>query len=143
MSKITKDSVIGDEVSGKLRTVSLERINCFSGGYPKGPNWPAKNIHTDLEAARQCGIDTRAASGAMFEGYLVDLMIDQFGEEWLNYGKMNLAFIKIVDKDYTLIPKAVVKAKTEKGSRVEFTLEICCEDQNGDKVVVGTAVGVV
>jgi acyl dehydratase len=88
---------------GRLRTVSLERINFFSGGYPKGPNWPAKNIHTDLETAKKCGLETVAASGAMFEGYLVDLMIDLFGVEWLNYGMMTLAFINVVNKDDTSV----------------------------------------
>ncbi|MBW2147540.1 MAG: MaoC family dehydratase [Deltaproteobacteria bacterium] len=142
MPLITRDTQEGQEFAGKIRTVTLERINFFSGGFPRGPNWPAKNIHTDLEVAQKCGLQTRAASGAMFEGYLTDLMIDIFGEDWLNYGTMSLTFIGIVDKDDTLIPKAVVKSRKLQSSEVEFTLDVWCENQNGNKVVVGTARGV-
>jgi len=138
---ITRDAGEGSEFVGRLRTVSLERINFFSGGFPRGPHWPAKNIHTDLDAAKRCGLNTRAASGAMFEGYLADHMIDLFGEEWLNYGEMNLAFINIVDKDDTLVPTGVVKSKEVVGSRVEFALDLWCENQYGTKVVVGTGKG--
>ncbi len=142
MPLITKDTTEGQEFVGKIRTVTLDRLNFFSGGFPRGPNWPAKNIHTDLEFAKKCGLKTRAASGAMFEGYLTDHVIDIFGEDWLNYGTMDLKFIGLVDKDDTLIPKAVVKSKKLEGSAVEFTLEIWCENQNGNKVVVGTAIGI-
>jgi acyl dehydratase len=142
MESITRDAREGMEFAGKVRTVTLERINFFSGGFPRGRHWPARNIHTDLEAAKKCGLQTRAASGAMFEGYLVDLMIDLFGVEWLNYGKMNLAFINIVDKDDTLIPKGVVRSKEVVSSRIEFVLDLWCENQHGTKVVVGTGKGV-
>jgi acyl dehydratase len=138
---ITRDAPEGSEFAGRLRTVSLERINFFSGGYPKGPNWPAKNIHTDLETAKKCGLETVAASGAMFEGYLVDLMIDLFGAEWLNYGMMTLAFINVVNKNDTLVPKGVVRSKEVVGSRVEFRVDLWCENQYGTKVVVGTGKG--
>ena len=141
MLPITRDAQEGSDFSARLRTVSLERINLFSGGFPRGPHWPAKNIHTDLEAAKRCGLNTRAASGAMFEGYLTDLMIDLFGVEWMNYGKMNLAFINIVDKDDTLVPKGVVTSKGVVGSTVEFTLDLWCENQYGTKVVMGAGKG--
>ena len=143
MPLITKDTGEGQEFSGKMRTVTLDRINFFSGGFPRGQNWPAKNIHTDLEAAKKCGLKTRAASGAMFEGYLIDHMIDIFGESWLNSGSLSLKFISIVDKDDTLIPKAIVTSKDLKGTEVEFTMEIWCENQHGNKVVVGIARGIV
>jgi acyl dehydratase len=141
MVSLTRDSSVGSEFAGKVRTVSLDRINLFSGGFPRGPNWPAKNIHTDLEAAKRSGLKTHVASGAMFEGYLADLMIDLFGTEWLKHGKMNLAFVNIVDKDDTLVPRGVVKSKQAAGSKTEFILDLWCENQRGEKVVVGTGKG--
>jgi acyl dehydratase len=143
MPLITKDTQEGQEFSGKIRTLTLDRLNFFSGGFPRGPNWPAKNIHTDLEVAKKSGLKTRAASGAMFEGYITDHMIDLFGGDWLNYGTMSLSFIGVVDKDDKLIPRAVVRSKKMQGSEVEFTLDVWCENQHGAKVVVGTARGVI
>ncbi len=68
-------------------------------------------------------------------------MIDLFGVEWLNYGKMNLAFINIVDQDDTLVPKGLVTSKGMVGSTVEFTLDLWCENQYGTKVVMGAGKG--
>ena len=142
METISKDTTVGAAFCGKDRTVSLDRINLFSGGYPKGLNWPAKNIHTDLAVAQKSDLATRAASGAMFEGYLVDLMTDLFGDYWLTYGKMKLAFIKIVDKDTVLLPKATVQEKKASNAGVDFVMDIWCEDEQGDRVVTGTACGI-
>jgi acyl dehydratase len=143
MAIITKDIPVGHEVSGKLKTVTEERVYAFSGGFPKGTGWPRKNIHTDLEFAKSCGLPTRAASGAMFEGYLTELMIDLFGESWLRHGKMSLTFIVIVDPGDTLVPKSVVRSKQTEDSGVRFVMEVWCENQHGNKVVVGTAIGLV
>ena len=143
MAIITKEAQKGSEFSGTVKTVTEERVYAFSGGFPRGPNWPAKNIHTDLEFARSCGLSTRAASGAMFEGYLTELMIDLFGENWLRHGRMSLAFIAVVDPGDTLVPKAVVVSRQAEGSALRLVLDVWCENQHGEKVVVGTATGVV
>ena len=143
MALIKKDTPEGFEFAGRVRKLTQERLNFFSGGFPKGPNWPAKNIHTDLEAAKKAGLKTVAASGAMFEGYLADLMIEIFGGNWLKKGKLSLAFTGIVNKNDSLIPRAVVKAKATVGSKIECTMEVWCENQRGEKVVVGTAKGII
>lgn len=143
MAIMPKDTQEGCEVSGNLKTVTEKRVYAFSGGFPKGTDWPKKNIHTDLEFASSCGLPTRAASGAMFQGYLTELMVDLFGESWLTEGKMSLTFIAIVDPGDTLLPKAIVQSKQVEGPAVRFVMEVWCENQHGNKVVVGTATGLV
>lgn len=143
MPIITKEAREGSEFEGNLRTVTEQRVYAFSGGFPKGPEWPRKNIHTDLEFAKSCGLPTRAASGAMFEGYLTELMSELFGERWLTYGKMSLKFIAIVDVNDTLLPKAAVQSKQVQGSDVILTMDVWCENQHGNRVVVGRAMGIV
>ena len=144
MVAITKDTREREEFSGNLKTVTDERVYAFSGGFPRGPEWPIKTIHTDLEFAKSCGLPARAASGAMFEGYLTELMIDLFGEGWLKHGnKMSLKFIAIVDPGDTLLPKAIVRSRQVEDSGVRFVVEVWCENQHGNKVVIGTATGLV
>ena len=143
MTIVNKTTQEGSEFCGKLKTVTEERVYAFSGGFPKGPDWPKQNIHTDLEFAKNCGLPTRAASGTMCEGYLTELMIDLFGEDWLTYGKMSLKFIAIVDAGHTILPKAAVKSRQIEGSGVKFDMELWCENQYGNKVVVGTATGLI
>jgi len=141
MAILTNDTSQGCEFSGSLKTVTEERVWLFSGGLRQDPGWPKKNIHTDLEFAKSCGLPTRAASAAMFEGYLTELMIDLFGVNWLKEGKMSLKFIAIVDVGDKLLPKAVVQSKEAEDSGVRFVMEVWCENQHGNKVVVGTATG--
>ena len=143
MAITTKDTQEGSEFRGNLKTVTEDRVYAFSGGFPRGTDWPKKNIHTDLEFAKSCGLPTRAASGAMFEGYLTELMINLFGEDWLTYGKMSLKFIAIVDVNDTISPRAIVQTKQVEGSEVRFIMDVWCQNQHGNKVAVGTATGMV
>ncbi|MBA7655668.1 hypothetical protein ES703_63575 [subsurface metagenome] len=79
----------------------------------------------------------------MFEGYLTELMINLFGENWLTEGKMNLTFIGVVDPGDTLLPRAIVRSKQAENSGGRFVMDVWCENQHGNKVVVGTATGLV
>ena len=79
----------------------------------------------------------------MFEGYLTELMIYLFGENWLIGGKMGLTFIAIVDPGDRLLPKAIVRSRHIEGSGVRFVMDVWCENQYGNKVVAGTATGLV
>lgn len=143
MAIVTKDTQVGSEFSGKFKTVTEERVYAFSGGFLKGTDWPHQNIHTDLSFAKSCGLPTRAASGAMCEGYLTELMIDLFGIDWLTYGKMSLKFIKIVDVNDIIFPVATVQSKHIENTGVKFVMDMWCQNQQGDKVVVGRATGLV
>jgi acyl dehydratase len=143
MALITRNTREGRQFSGRPKEITEERVYAFSGGFPKGPGWPQKNIHTDVAFARRCGLPARNASGSMFEGYVTELMVDLFGENWLRGGKMELVFIRMVAIGDTVLPKAIVQSRQEDHSETKFVLEIWCENQHGNKVAVGTAVGLV
>jgi acyl dehydratase len=141
MRKLTPDTKIGAEFAGKKKKISEARVFAFSGGRFSAPSWPAKNIHTDLEFAKSCGLQTRSVSGTQYMSYLIELMVDLFGESWLSQGKIELKFIAIVDVGDSLVSKAMVSSKELEDSRTRFVLDMWCENQRGDKVVVGTATG--
>lgn len=143
MTIITKDTTEGREFSGNPKPVTDEKVLLFSGGSRHDPDFPKKTIHTSLEFAKSCGLSKRAASGAMFEGYLVELMVNLLGEGWLNHGKMSLTFIAVVEPGDTLVTKAVVQSRHAEDSKIRFVFEVWCENQHGNKVVVGTATGLV
>ena len=141
MAIITKNTKEGTEFSGKPKVVSEPRVWAFSGGFFSASGWPRKNIHTDLEFARQCGMSTRAVSATQYMGYLTELMLDLFGDSWLSNGKLNVKFINIVDVGDRLVTKAVVKSKEAQGAAVKFDFDVWSENQRGEKVMVGTASG--
>lgn len=143
MALITKETPVGQEFSGKPKKVTWERVWAFSGGPFTASGWPKKNIHTDIEFAKNAGLPTACASGTQYQGYVIQLLLDLFGEEWLKNGKMTAKFIKLVPVGDTLQAKAKIQFKEEVDSKVKYILDIWCQNQNGDKVLVGTAVGLV
>lgn len=121
-------------VIGRPKTVSLERMREFSG-------WPRKDIHTDDDSARASGLPGPIASGTMSEAYLVELMIDAFGEDWIRCGRMELTFVKMVLPGDILVARGRIQGLEQAGFQTHVTLEIWCENQRGEHVVVGTAWG--
>ncbi len=141
MQPFRQDTAVGCEVTGSSKKMTSYRTWLFSGGWPRFDGWPAKNVHTDLAAAQQSGLPTRAASGAMMQGYLYELMIDLFGEGWLERGQLSLKFIRIVDVGDTITARARVSGRLPEASATRFDLEVWCENQRGEHVVVGSGTG--
>jgi len=140
---VKKDTKEGTVFSGKPKKVSWERLWTFSGGPFTLTGWPRKNIHTDLEFARNCGLPSVAASATQYQGYLAELMIDIFGPEWLSHGTMSVKFIKIVDAGDVIVTRADVKSKEPVNGATRFILDAYGENQRKEKVLVGLAAGIV
>ena len=128
------------EIVGKRKELTMEKLRYFSGGLP-GPNWPARNIHTDREISIRSGMGRPVASGMMFEYYLIDLMINFFGENWFEHGETKVIVIDTAGDGDTISPKSVIKSKEFDGSKEKITLDIWCENQYGNKIMVGSATG--
>jgi acyl dehydratase len=139
MALLTKTTEVGHEFAGNVKKPTSWRSWLYSGGWPHGQGWPAKNIHTDLEFAQSCGVPVRITSGGMPVGYIAELMIDLFGEGWFRAGKMSTKFIKGTKVNDFITPKAVVKSKEPADSGTRFVLDFWCENQDGEKLVVGSA----
>ncbi|MFC1940280.1 MaoC family dehydratase [Chloroflexota bacterium] len=144
MSVITKETKQEETFAGKPKKVSWERLWTFSGGPFKLTGWPKSNTHTDPEVAKRRGLPTSgAASGTQFHGYAVQLMIALFGVEWLSHGMTDVKFIGIVDAGDTVVAKAMVTSKEAQDGATKFTLDVYCENQRGEKVLVGLATGLI
>lgn len=144
MAIITVNTPIGEEFKGRSKKMIWERVLTFSGGLFTSQGWPNKNIHTDSAFAQKVGLPTVGISATQYLGHMAELMVDLFGEEWLSHGMLkNVKFIKLVVDGDTLVSKAKVAEKIGEGSKVKFILDICVEDQNCDKVLIGSATGIV
>lgn len=139
---ITRDARVGQEFSGKAKRLTWERVWAFSGGAFDTPNWPKKNIHTDLEFARSTGLDRVYVSATQYLGHVTELMIDIFSDGWLRGGELKDArFTRPVTEGDTITVKATVRSKVEKGPITSYALDVWCENQDGEQVLVGTALG--
>lgn len=131
----------GEWIAGNATLVTSYRTWQFSGGWPPGDGWPSKNVHTDDEFARNCGLPGRAASGAMVQGYVVDFLADLFGIDWLGNGSFNLKFVAPVQIGDSVVPRARCTGAMDEVGRTRYDVELVCENQSGDVVAAGTAVG--
>jgi len=129
----------GTQYEGKARKLTLARALALSGGPFDTPGWPDKNLHTDLKAANDAGLSDIVVSGTQWEGYLVGLMVELFGSDWFGHGELDIKIPRSVKIDETLQPKACVDANERAGERVRIALSVWCENQDGEKVMVGTA----
>ena len=131
---------LGEAFEGRPCAYSLARVLAFSGGFISEPDWPHKNLHTDLKMAQEAGLEEIIASGTQSEGVLVSLLIDLFGVTWLEQGVMDVKVINSVYVDDIVRAKAILKERTNKEGVDQALLDVWCEKQDGTKVIVGTAV---
>lgn len=130
---------IGASFEGRPCEFSLARVLAFSAGFISEPDWPHKNLHTDLDSAQEAGLDAIIASGTQSEGLLVALLIDVFGIAWLEHGVMDLKVINSVHVDDIVQAKAVLKERNGADEGATALLDVWCEKKDGAKVLVGSA----
>ena len=143
MSIVTTNTEEGQEFTGRPKKISWERLWTFSGGPFSNTGWPKKNVHTDLDFAKEVGFPNAAASGTQHQGYLVQLMIDLFGVKWLYNGTMEFKNIGLVEHGDTVVAKAVVKSREAQEGEIKFTMDVWVENQDGKKALAGIATGIV
>ena len=141
MKTINMDTPVGSEFTGHTKMVTSLSTWLFSGGWPPGDQWPARNIHTDEEFAKTCGLNERNAAGAMLEGYISELMVDMFGDEWLSMGSYKVKFIRTVSVGGSIVSKAKVVSRVQRGNDLILELYLWCENEYGDKVLTGVGSG--
>ena len=127
----------GYEIVGKKKQMFIEHMRLYSGGV-SGPTWPSRNIHTDREISIRSGIGRPVASGFMFEAYLVELLVNFFGESFFHCGKTDLTVIDMAGDGDTVIPKMALKEHYGQGNNyTEISADLWCENQYGNKIILG------
>jgi hypothetical protein len=138
-AKSIEQAELGTIFLGPVRHLSIERVLAFSGGAFSRPNWPDRNLHTDLEKAQEAGLAGVIVSATQFEGHLIDLLIDLFGEKWFTAGVIETRIPKSLMLDDFLQTKAVLREVRDDIDGRTFALDVSCENQRGEQVLVGTA----
>lgn len=130
---------IGTRFEGRRFQLTLPRILAFSAGNFGEAGWPHRNLHTDSEIARNAGLQDLIASGTQFEGLLLSHLVSLFGRSWHETGELEAKLVKSCYADDIVTPVAVVTAAEKEGRGTKFALDVWCEKQTGEKVLVGSA----
>ena len=101
------------------------------------------NIHTDVEAARREGLSAPVATGPQVAALTFRQLRDAFGRGWIVGGKCELTFRKPVPVDAFCVARAVVTGREQVTEGVRINCDVWIENLAHDKLIVGTASGVV
>jgi acyl dehydratase len=130
---------LGQLFEGRARKLTLARALALSGGPFDAPEWPERNLHTNLDAAHAAGLSEIVVSGTQWEGYLVGFLVELFGMAWMRHGHLDIKIPRSVRIGETIRPMARLDFREPQGGEVRFGLSVWCENQDGQQVLVGTA----
>lgn len=96
-------------------------------------------IHTD-DYAKRFGLRGALVGGSILLSYVLEMLYNYFGQEWLYHGKINVSFIGggAINGDVLTAHGLVTSTEPEEAG-TRLNLDIWMENQTGDKIVVGEA----
>jgi acyl dehydratase len=96
-------------------------------------------IHTD-DYAREHGLRGALVPGSTLLSYVLEMVYNFFGENWMHHGKINVSFIGggAINGD-ALTAHGSVKSIDKDGLGMRAKLDVWMVNQKGEKVVVGEA----
>ena len=103
------------------------------------------NIHNNPELAKQrLGTTYPIASGRMSVAFAAESLRKFFGAEVFNHtGTVNLKYLRPVKEGDTLTVGGAVNSRQTVDNGTLVTVELYCENQNGDKTAVGQGTAIV
>jgi hypothetical protein len=134
----------GDELNGPEIKVDAERLQVYGDGLLTSaadkPVHVGANIHTDVEYAKEQGLDAPIVDGMLSVNYLSSLLTRAYGQAYIEHGELQCKFIRPVYADEVVRPRAVVgEREAGEDGRERQLLETWVETEDGTKVVVGKA----
>jgi acyl dehydratase len=96
-------------------------------------------IHTD-DFAKDFGMRGALVPGSVLLSYVLEMLYNFFGPDWLNHGKIQVSFLGggAVNGDQ-LTARGVVTSLEETGEGLRIHLEVDMDNQDHKKILAGTA----
>ena len=123
------------------KTISQVKINQFESCGIRD----RENIHNSPELARQrLGTTYPIASGRMSVAFASQLLREFFGADTFHHsGVVNLKFLRPVKEGDSVTISGAYNSAQETPEGTLVTVDIACENQNGDKTAIGQGSAIV
>ena len=135
------DIAPGQQIPSVTKAVTQDTINQFEdcGILDR------QNIHNNPELAQQrLGTTYPIASGRMSVAFATESLRRFFGPEVFNHtGSVNLKFLRPVKGGDTITVTGEVSTQQEADDGTHVTVNLYCENQNGDRTAVGIGTAVI
>ncbi len=139
MNCTTEDLGIGHELAPVRHAITRESIANYSRYVFGGRD--TKNIHTDDEAARRAGLPRAVAQGRYPIGYMSEYALAFFGAGWVQGGCIDVSLTKPICPGDFITVRGIVSDCQRAVGGTRITLDVCLENQHGERVTVGSASG--
>lgn len=99
-----------------------------------------RGIHDDARA-RTLGFKGAPVPGVTTLAYVMEVLLNFFGENWTNGGDVDLVFNIPLYEGEKVTARSIVRDKKVEDSGLRLFLEVWAENEEGTKVAEGTASG--
>jgi hypothetical protein len=131
------DTQVGFELEPITKKITLDKMRLYRSQWPRIKNW-----HNDYDIAHKSGVDQPIVFASQVMEYIGELLVKFFGEGYLG-GNLSVSLTRPVWPDDVIVTKGVVREKVIEGKAIRLVLDVWCENQHSEKVIVGTASGLV
>jgi 3-hydroxybutyryl-CoA dehydratase len=135
------DLKVGTEWRSAPREMTRERMRWYVDAQPTVAadngriQTQEPTIHDDDDYAKKQGLPGIIADGMISTNWIMGLLMDTFGEEFITRGKLRTKYIAPIYEDQVVISCAKVTAIDGNA----YKLEVWCEDDTAKKLTVGEA----
>lgn len=136
MADEKKEVQAGYEIQTVIKEINQEKINRYAEA--SGDFNP---IHVNPEFAKETKFGGTIAHGLMSLAFISEIMTSWLGNGWVCGGEMDIKFTKPVRPGDTITARGKVLEKVFDAGKEMVVCEVFCENQTGDKVIMGTVKG--
>jgi acyl dehydratase len=139
------DLKVGSEWRSAPREMTRERMRWYVDAQPTVAadngriQTQEPTIHDDDDYAKKQGLPGIIADGMISTNWIMGLLIDTFGDDFVYKGKLRTKYIAPIYEDQVVISCARVTAIEKAGATNAYKLEVWCEDDTAKKLTVGEA----
>lgn len=138
MAIATREADVGSELPAVSKAISQPMINQYGR-----VNDDTNLMHYDGEFARARGYRDAIAHGLMTFAFVSEMLGQYFGSQWAQGGKVRIKFIAPVYPGDTITTGGRLTASHPEGAGQRLTVDVWCENQDGQSVLIGEASAVV
>jgi hypothetical protein len=127
---------VGVMIHGEAKEISISRTRAAAGGPFDSPEWPIRDLHTDDGLAQASGLRAQIGAGTALHGYVLQVMMELFGEEWLLYGSTDIRYLRSFYVGETV--RAYARVTVSEPGRIG--MDVWVENDKGEKILAGASV---
>lgn len=129
-----EDLQAGTPIAKLQKHITQEQMSVYSlvGKY-------YKNIHNNLDVAREAGLERPIVQGQQQVGYLTELLTRFFGPSWFTSGWEKIKFLNPVYAGETVTATGVVTGRKPENGKTRLELEVWIRNEQGEMSAAGWA----